>query len=194
MPFFSNTPAGNNTVSTPAATMHAYLLAKDGNRPHLLTQAFTADATLTMQVNTGTISFPPASQGRAAIADVLVSRFAKTYENVYTFCVTQAPADEVDSFRCDWLVAMTEKDNQAVRVGCGRYDWRFAPETKLAESLTITIEAMLVLAPAHGDAVLDWAANLPYPWCSRQQALHNSPLLLELQPVLNYLGRNDIDN
>lgn len=176
-------------MHTPADSIFAYLLAKDGNRPHLLAQAFTPAATLTMVVNTGTISFPPVSQGREAISDVLVSRFARTYENVYTLCLTEAPADDKENFTCDWLVAMTEKDSQAVRVGCGRYDWRFAADSKLAQALTITIETMLVLAPHHRDAVMDWASNLPYPWCPRTAVVRSAPYPAELSPVLQYLAR-----
>jgi len=177
-------------MHTPADSIFAYLRAKDGNRPHLLAQSFTPDATLTMHVNTGTISSPPLSQGRVAIAEVLVSRFARNYENVYTLCLADAPADAEACFTCDWLVVMTEKDSQAVRVGCGRYDWRFAPESRLAESLAITIETMLVLAPTHGDAVLDWAGKLPYPWCSKLAASSSAPYPAELSAVLQYLARD----
>ena len=62
----------------------AYLRAKDGNKPHLLAQAFTTDASLVMDVKTGSIAFPPVSTGRDAIAQVLVRQFAQAYENVYT--------------------------------------------------------------------------------------------------------------
>lgn len=174
-------------MKTPADTITAYLRAKDGNRPHLLAQAFTEDATLTMDVRTGSIAFPPVSQGREAIAEVLVRRFNQTYENVYTLCLVPPPGLPADTLRCDWLVAMTEKDSRAVRVGCGCYDWHFAPASPLADRLLITIEAMQSLPAQELDGVMHWVSRLPYPWCSPQAALQDAPD--SVGPVLSYLGR-----
>jgi len=172
----------------PADAISAYLRAKDGNRPHLLAHAFAEHAVLTMDVRTGTIAFPPVSRGRDAIADVLVRRFTQAYENVYTLCLGPAPMHFVNVFRCDWLVAMTEKEGRGVRVGCGRYDWRFAPVSGLVDSLMITIEVMQAL-PADAQAdVMAWVANLPSRWCSAQFALQGMPHRDELAPVLDYFS------
>ncbi len=54
-------------MPTPADSILNYLRAKDGNRPHLLARAFTADAELYMTVRAGNISFPPVANGRDAI-------------------------------------------------------------------------------------------------------------------------------
>jgi len=78
-------------MKTPSESIAAYLHAKDGNRPHLLAQAFTDDAMLQMAVHTGAISFPPVSRGRETIGEVLVRRFGQSYENVYTFCPASPP-------------------------------------------------------------------------------------------------------
>jgi hypothetical protein len=110
-------------VKTAQEAVETYILAKDNNRPYLIEGAFTADATLAMLVNTGTISFPPISNGLQTISDVLVRRFAQSYENVHTFCLAQPPRNDQVNFSCDWLVGMSEKDSRTVRVGCGRYDW-----------------------------------------------------------------------
>ena len=177
-------------MTTPADAIAAYLRAKDGNRPHLLAQAFTEDATLTMDVRTGSIAFPPVSAGREAIAEVLVRRFAQTYENVYTVCLASPPQRPTDTFRCDWLVAMTEKDSRAVRVGCGRYDWHFAPASQLADRLLITIEAMQSLPAQELDGVMHWVSGLAYPWCSLQAAVQDAPACVS--PVLGYLGREAV--
>ena len=64
-----------------------YIRAKDENRPYLMERAFAENATLEMVVNSGTISFPPISIGLESISNVLVRRFAQTYENVHTFCL-----------------------------------------------------------------------------------------------------------
>ena len=173
----------------PSDSIVAYLRAKDGNRPHLLVDSFTDDASLAMVVNTGTISFPPVSQGRDAIAEVLVRRFAQTYENVYTLCLASPPRNEESAFTCDWLVAMTEKESGAVRVGCGRYDWYFAPKSCLVERLSITIEVMQSLPSRDLDGVMQWVTSLPYPWCSTEVAMRGAPNLSDLGAVLEYIGR-----
>jgi hypothetical protein len=181
-------------MKTPSAAIAAYLHAKDGNRPHLLAQAFTDDALLQMTVHTGAISFPPVSRGRDAIADLLVRRFGQCYENIYTFCLASPPDADAQVFYCDWLVAMTEKDSRAVRVGCGRYDWCFTPPSGLAESLSITIASMQTLPASHTDEVMDWVAGLPYPWCPASIALQGAPDIQHLAPVLEYIGRAQMAN
>ena len=179
-------------MKKPADAIAAYLRAKDGNRPHLLAAAFVEDAMLTMDVQTSGMAFPLVTRGCDAIADVLVRSFAQRYENVYTVCLGQAPGGYCSSFHCDWLVAMTEKDSRAVRVGCGRYDWRFGPATQLVDSLLITIESMQSL-PAHMQRpVLDWVAGLPHPWCSASQVLGGAPGLDELSPVFAFIGRERV--
>lgn len=176
-------------MRTPADSIVAYLRAKDGNRPHLMAQAFTEAASLAMTVSAGAISFPPAANGRDAIAEILVRRFGQTYENVYTLCLAPPPRDEANAFSCDWLVAMTEKESRAVRVGCGRYDWRFALDSRLVDRLSITIEAMQTLPPGDVDDVMNWVCALPYPWCPAALALRDAPDLRDLAVVLDHLGR-----
>lgn len=149
---------------SPADSILAYIRAKDGNRPHLLDWAFTPDAYLSMCVQTQSISFPPESYGREAIADTLVRHFNQTYENVYTFCIGTPPGNSVKTLSCPWLVVMSEKQSGAVRVGCGYYDWTFSGHRVCA--LRITIACMELLPPDTLDLVMDWVSGLPYPWCS----------------------------
>ena len=101
--------------ASPADVIDAYVRAKDGNRPHLLRAAFTDTATLRMHVRTAGISFPPGAVGREAIAQLLVSRFNETWENIYTLCVGSPPRAGVTSFACGWLVAMSSKTDGDVR-------------------------------------------------------------------------------
>ncbi|MEO6920584.1 MAG: hypothetical protein ABI171_16505 [Collimonas sp.] len=176
-------------MRTPSNSILAYIQAKDGNRPHLMSHAFAEDATLAIVVNTGNIAFPPASQGRDSITEVLVRRFGQTYENIYTFCLSVPPKNQEPEFVCDWLVVMSEKESRAVRVGCGSYHWIFEAESHLVERLAITIEAMQALPPHDLGGVMAWASSLPYPWCSAQTATDGAPNLADLSAVLAYLGR-----
>src|SRR5438552_15096278 len=105
-----------------------YIRAKDENRPYLMARAFAETATLEMVVKTDTVSFPSITNGVEAISDVLVRRFAQTYENVRTFCFTPCPRLDDVRFSCHWLVGMSEKESRMVRIGCGRYDWQFRAE------------------------------------------------------------------
>ena len=175
-------------MNTVQQSIQAYIKAKDGNRPHLLEQAFEAQAILDMIVRTGAISFPDHVEGRAAIGEVLVSRFAQTFENVYTFCLGPPPAANLDRFQCPWLVAMSGKDSGEARVGCGTYDWQFDPVSKRVERLTITLEHMKTLPPDNLPAIMAWVSRLDYPWCSVEAALGDIPNLGELGDVIEYLA------
>src|SRR5262245_14593588 len=168
-----------------------YFQAKDGNRPHLMREVLSETAILETVVKTKAISFPPVSQGLAPIADVLVRKFAQSYENVYSFYLERPPLQvRLGSFSCDWLVGMSEKEGGRPRVGCGRYDWQFqTTERRLADRLVITIEAMQVLSTDRLDAILQWLAGLPYPWCPARTMLETAPAIPELDPVLEYVGR-----
>jgi hypothetical protein len=172
--------------STPAAAVEAYVRAKDGNRPHLLRAAFTDTANLMIRVHTSGIAFPGGAACRPAIADLLVRRFNQTWENIYTLCIGDPPEDNAESFTCDWLVAMSAKEDGGVRVGCGRYDWAFDSETGLAHSLTITITAMESVA-CDVERMTSWAAALPYPWCRAGAVKVGAPHSAALSDVLERL-------
>jgi hypothetical protein len=171
-------------MNTPAESICTYIKAKDGNRPHLLDAAFAEDAVLQMLVRTASISFPASSVGREAIVDTLIRRFNQTYENVYTLCLGTPPAANLEAFSCEWLVAMSEKQGGAVRIGCGRYDWSFSRTDYRVQALTITIEAMEVLPAETLLPIMKWVSALPYPWCSREEAMEASPSLSSVREVL----------
>lgn len=174
-------------MTTPAESVVRYIRAKDCNRPHLLDIAFSEDAVLQMLVQTESISFPASSVGREAIAETLVRRFNQTYENIYTLCIGAPPAANAEAFSCDWLVAMSEKQGGAVRIGCGRYDWSFSHVNHRVRALTITIEAMEMLPRETLGPVMKWVSGLPYPWCSRQLATGTPPNLPGVLHVLQLL-------
>lgn len=176
----------------PDQVLRTYFRAKDGNRPHLIDSVFCVDAVLEMHVNTDDIYFPAITQGRAAIADVLVGKFARTYENIYSFYL-ERPTSATTQFSCDWLVGMSEKDGGHVRLGCGRYDWRFEKgPPHLASRLIITIAAMEILSPEELDATLGWLRRLSYPWSSAAEIFASAPPNPALDPVLKYVGRHDV--
>lgn len=171
-----------------AAAVATYIRAKDANRPELMADAFTDDATLEMVVNTRSISFPPLTVGRASITDVLVRRFGETYENVRTFCLSGPPRPSEAMFSCAWLVGMSERNTKDVRVGCGRYDWWFRSGSPyLAERLVITVDLMQVLPPGSCPAVMEWLRGLPYPWCEARLAVESAPKLAPLRPIIERL-------
>ncbi|MBC3372784.1 hypothetical protein HU762_02415 [Pseudomonas sp. SWRI92] len=174
-------------MNTARLSIQHYISAKDGNRPHLLGQAFTSVAILDMVVRTGSIAFPDHVEGRAAIGDVLVSRFGQAFENVYTFCLAPPPLADADTFQCKWLVAMSDKNSGEARVGCGLYDWSFDPQSRLAERLTITIEHMKTLPAADLPRVMAWASRLDYPWCRPEAAVDNAPDPAALEEVFEYV-------
>jgi hypothetical protein len=176
------------TTHHPADAIRAYILAKDGNRSHLLDAAFTDDASLRMLVRTDSISFPPTSNGRAAIAESLVSRFNQSYENIYTLCLAKPPETGTPAFTCEWLVAMSEKQGGSVRIGCGRYDWTFAADGRVC-SLVIAIELMETMRAEALPSVMRWASNLPYPWCSHEAVTASAPDYPEVQRVVDRLTR-----
>src|SRR5262245_51780003 len=108
---------------SPAEAISTYILAKDGNRPFLLRQAFSNDIALEMVVKTDAISFPSTATSLSAVEDILVRRFGVEYENVYTFCLSQPSETDGARFQCHWLVGMSARaSGQPLRVGCGRYD------------------------------------------------------------------------
>jgi hypothetical protein len=170
--------------------IRTYLRAKDQNRPHLMKSAFADSARLEVRVATDAISFPPVTSGLDAITQVLVRDFGCAYENVYTFCLSSEPKDDLDgNFNCRWLVGMSEKATGSVRVGCGNYDWSFQlEEPKLADSLVITIKTMKILPPERLQPVMTWLTALPYPWCSVLTAIGAMPELSELADVRGLLA------
>jgi hypothetical protein len=177
--------------SSPAESVLAdYFRAKDTNRPHLLERVFASDARLEVRNASTAIAFPAVTIGREEIAQVLVRQFGRTYENVYSFYLAR-PEGVVGQFTCPWLVGMTDKASQSVRVGCGTYDWSLAYEPRpIATALVISIEVMQVLDPSTRSQVLAWLEALAYPWSTATAVVHAAPVLDDLKPVLDYLRGN----
>jgi hypothetical protein len=171
--------------------IQTYLHAKDENRPHLMKFVFAETAKLKMTVETGTISFPPLTNGVDAITQILVRDFGQVYENVYTFCLGDPPTGNTGKYTCPWLVGMSEKAGGSVRVGCGYYDWSFERnEPYLVDELTITIRMMKVLPSEYLRPVMGWLPGLPYPWCPASEAIKGMPDLTALEEVRKFIGQS----
>lgn len=176
---------------TTADAISTYILAKDGNRPQLMTRAFTGDCELEMVVKTDAISFPSSAHGLEQVTQVLVTGFGEQYENVRTFCLSRPGSDHLRHFRCDWLVGMSARQGGAVRVGCGHYHWHFGAGDGRVTKLVIEIESMCVLPADDTAQIMGWLAALPYPWCSDVDASEAIPDIDALQPMTRFLGRRN---
>lgn len=168
-----------------ADLLRQYIRAKDENRPRIMADAFLPDATLNMKLSTTAVAFPSETQGVEGIADVLSRTFGTRFDNVYTFYLDHPGRDtRRDTFACDWLVAMTQKDDNTLRVGCGGYVWHMQAEPHRVARLDIDIDAMVVLEPGLTDQVFDWIERLPYPWTAARTVLGHAPDIAALAPVL----------
>ena len=175
---------------TPEAVLRGYFHAKDENRPHLLEDVFTPGAELIVHNQSANITFPAFTQGRSAVAEVLVRSFALSNENVYSFYLAR-PLLGVREFTCPWLVGMSERSSGHVRVGCGTYEWAFelhAPH--LASRLVVAIETMQVLPLTEFEGVFVWLRALNYPWSSPEAALQSIPSHELLSPIIQFLKRH----
>ncbi len=172
-------------------TISTYIQAKDTNRPWLMRNAFTNDAMLEMAVNSDAISFPPSVSGVEGITETLIRQFASENENVYTFCLTEAPDYYASRFECGWLVGMSKRDTGEVRVGCGQYRWSFDEKPIVrATRLVIEIEHMLVLDSEHLEPVMRWLSGLAYPWCPAISAAADIPDIDGLNEVSEFLTKH----
>ena len=171
---------------TAADAVHTYILAKDGNRPFLIQQAFADNAELQIILNTDAIAFPGETKGRRAIEDLMVRRLNVDYENVFTFCLAEPPESHRRHFACHLLVGMSAKADGRLRVGCGRYDWHFDADGKV-QKLVILAEVMKVLPPGELTTIMDWLSALPYPWCSTDRVLAHIPVSAGLGDLKTYL-------
>ena len=175
---------------TPEAVLRGYFHAKDENRPHLLEDVFTPGAELIIHNQSANIAFPAFTQGRSAVAEVLVRSFAISNENVYSFYLAR-PLLGVREFTCPWLVGMSERSSGHVRVGCGTYEWTFEPHAPhMASRLVVAIEAMQVLPLTESVGVFAWLGALNYPWSSPEAALEGIPANDLLSPIAQILNRH----
>jgi hypothetical protein len=190
-PKASNLTCPSALSSGAAARVEQYLAAKDGNRAWIMKQVFAPDAVLNMTVKSSEVSFPNEVRGTENLVEVLCTAFNRQHENVFTFCLTDAPVQGATELGCDWLVAMTRKSDQALLLGCGRYDWAFEHNVhSRVTHLGIAIELMQVLPKTSEEPFMRWLYGCAYPWTDAQNLLAGMPDWPETAPLRAYLLRN----
>lgn len=168
-----------------------YIKAKDNNKPHLMKSVFSEQAMLEMIVQTSNISFPAKVIGRDAITQILVCEFNNIYENIYTLCLTDTLEQNQNYSSCRWIVCMTEKAPQSLRVGFGNYQWEFENDTLgLVNHLVITIEYMTLLPQSLQSDVLSWFDKLPCPWALSSELKATAPDIQLLSDTLKPAYQN----
>lgn len=178
-----------STAINATEAISTYILAKDGNRPQLMKDAFAGDCELEMFVKTDAISFPGSAKGVEEVTRVLVTNFGDQYVNVRTFCLSRPKSVHLPHFRCDWLVGMAAKQGGAVRVGCGHYDWHFSfSDGGRVKKLAIGIEVMCALPAQTSEPIMHWLTAMPYPWCSNVRACEGIPAIDALRPIKRFLA------
>jgi len=150
-----------------------YIRSKDNNKPHLMKGVFEGFASLTMEVKTDEIVFPSETIGLDAITNVLVRNFNQTYEDIYTFCITDSVIPNEKQTLCKWIVVMSDNEKGNIRVGYGNYKWTF--NNDLVSQLTIIIEKMIVLDKNNNAEIFSWLKKQAYPWCDSGDLLKEVP-------------------
>ncbi|NQY23643.1 MAG: hypothetical protein HRT41_06390 [Campylobacteraceae bacterium] len=178
------------TIKKQEDLVRKYIRAKDTNMPALMKEVFSSNARLEMKLQTQNISFPSFTLGLENITEVLVTTFAKSYEKVYTFCLSDSLKNNEETLTCHWIVCMREKNSGKVRIGYGIYDWVFTiGENTKVKHLIITIEEMFSLEKKHSSVFLEWLEGLSYPFCSIETFFKNSPKMEEVQSIENYFRK-----
>ena len=157
--------------SSVRSLLECYIRAKDQNQPALIFDCFATDAELTFEIATDAIDFPRRVTGAAAIAKTLVADFGERFDRCRTYYVCTAPEADADGVcTMPWLVAMRQKDNEALRLGKGTYRWRIARMADRAGGadrivgLHIAIERMDVIDDPGSARLGALQGALSYPW------------------------------
>ncbi|MEO9274290.1 hypothetical protein ABFY09_05470 [Marinomonas sp. 5E14-1] len=153
--------------------INLYIRSKDNNKPYLMGSVFEDLASLTMEVKTDEIAFPSETVGLDSITNVLVRNFNRTYEDIYTFCITDSVVSNDQQTLCKWVVVMRDSEKENIRVGYGDYKWTFNNE--LVSQLTITIEKMIALDENESSEIFSWLNKQSYPWCDSADFLEEMP-------------------
>jgi len=174
-------------IKTQQELVLKYICAKDKNRPHLMDEVFTSNATLEMKLKTQNIFFPSRTLGIENITDVLVTKFSQSYEQVYTFCLIDTINNSSQILKSDWIVCMREKKSGDIRIGYGVYNWFFTKdEEPLVKHLTIQIEEMITMEKEYSTLFFNWVEKLDYPLCSLEQLFKKSPNFRAIKSIQKY--------
>jgi hypothetical protein len=124
-----------------------------------------------LEILTDAIDFPRSVTGASAIARTLVADFGERFDRCRTYYVCTALEMDADGVcTMPWLVAMRQKDNEALRLGKGTYRWRIARMADGADGaerivgLHIAIERMDVIDDPGSARLRSLQSALSYPW------------------------------
>jgi hypothetical protein len=161
-------PGEEPAASEAVRLLERYVAAKDGNRPHLMTRIYAADAVLTYSIATDSISFPPRTVGLEAITRTLVTEFGQRFARCRTYYVVDDPPTGGASIPfIPWLVLMREEAQSCARVGKGFYTWTFdhtGSGPLRVKAMHIHIERMDLVADRGGELLETLQSRLSYPW------------------------------
>ena len=140
-----------------------------------------------MKLKTQNISFPSSTMGLDDITEVLVTKFSQSYEQVYTFCLTDTINNSAEILKSDWIVCMREKVSGDIRIGYGVYNWFFTKEEEpLVKHLTIHIEEMITMEKEYSTLFFKWVKTLDYPLCSHERLFKKSPNFKAIKSIQKY--------
>lgn len=172
--------------------LEKYILGKDTNRPTILEEIYSSDATVHFTIVPSTISFPAFIIGNREIAKVLSADFNERYDNVKTYYLSPPDlvAEDHAIYHQGWLVMMREKETGILKFGSGYYSWFFKQAPSGMWQINkheITIGVMLDLPGSSLTFLQDSVEQLSYPWASREKAVEIFQKNTELQNLTTYL-------
>ncbi|GJH25110.1 hypothetical protein CBA19CS42_11360 [Caballeronia novacaledonica] len=174
------------STSSARSLLEWYIRAKDENQPALIFDCFAGDAELTFSIATDAIDFPRSVSGASAIAKTLVADFGERFDRCRTYYVCTAPEPDGDGIcTMPWLVAMRQKDNEALRLGKGTYRWRIARMADGSEriaGLHIAIERMDVIDDPGSMKLRELQDALTYPWLAEATLAQRAASLMSMYP------------
>jgi hypothetical protein len=98
------------------------------------------------------------------------------------------PEPEENFHKFKWLVGMSTRATEDLRVGCGEYHLAFSPQSGLATRLSIIVEHMLDCPFQHKREIMDWLQGQSYPWYEFTDMIDSVPPLAYLQLLLVYVA------
>ena len=176
------------TLAPYTRALEAYIDAKDNTRAQRMSDAFAADAELTISLATSAIAFPARTAGIDAITKTLVTDFGATYTRCRTYymCDSLTVRDgAIDAL--PWLVLMREPAAGALRVGHGVYRWNF-DATPAVKRFHIHIERMDVVPDADGALLEALQEGLSYPWLAPAELHARFTELARSTPALAFVA------
>lgn len=170
-----------------ARIVRDYLRAKDAQVPHLFSSVFTEDALfISAYEQAAPFGDSGPKEGLTAITE-LFRYMGERCENIITVVPTDTLNETVGGLACDWVVAMTQRNEDGGFVGWGRYEWEFGAQGTLAKKLLVRFQGAVPMDSGEAPAVLDVMSQLAHPWCALSDLRRGMRGLSEMQPLEHWL-------